>query len=164
MDSSKRVGIPRDAVWAELEKILKSSVLSHSGRLSRFLTYVVQEALKGETVQLKEYLIGMEVFDKDESFDPRLDPIVRVEAGRLRAKLTRYYETDGWQDPVIIEFLRGSYAPTFREPESQPVAAAAPSELKAIAVLPFADQSPGKDQEYLCDGIAMELILSLIHI
>jgi serine/threonine-protein kinase len=162
--SPKRTAAPREAVCVELDKVLRSSVLIHAGRLSRFLTFVVEETLKGQATQLKEYLIGLEVFGKDESFDPRLDPIVRVEAGRLRAKLTRYYETEGGQDPVIIEFVRGSYAPTFRqaEPHLAPVAAAA--ENKTIAVLPFVDQSPGKDQEYFCDGMAIELVNALTKV
>ena len=105
-------GISAETVRAELEKVLKSPALIHSGRLCRFLTFVVEQTLNGHADQLKEYLVGLAVFDKDESFDPRLDPIVRVEAGRLRAKLNHHYETDGLQDPIVIDFVRGSYGPT----------------------------------------------------
>jgi TolB-like protein/Flp pilus assembly protein TadD len=164
-------GIPAGAVRAELETVLRSPALIHSGRLCRFLTFVVDQALDGHADQLKEYVIGLAVFDKDESFDPRLDPIVRVEAGRLRAKLNHHYENDGRQDPIVIEFLRGSYAPTFRrsEPPSVPVrltgtAADTAPEKKTIAVLPFADQSPNRDQEYFCDGMSMELINALTKV
>src|ERR1035441_10713007 len=78
-------GISAEAVRAELEKVLKSPALVHSGRLCRFLAFVVDQTLNGHADQLKEYLVGLAVCDKDESFDPRLDPIVRVEAGTLRA-------------------------------------------------------------------------------
>jgi TolB-like protein/Flp pilus assembly protein TadD len=153
-------GIPADAVRTALDKVLRSTVLVHAGRLSRFLTFVVDQTLKGQGDQLKEYLIGLEVFDKDASFDPRLDPIVRVEAGRLRAKLTKYYEAEGWNDSISIEFARGSYSPTFRRAESR-APLVRPPEAKTIAVLPFADQSPKQDQEYFCDGMSIELINAL---
>ena len=162
--ASKRADVPPEDIRAELDRVLKSSVLVHSGRLSRFLSFVVEQTLKSQADQLKEYLIGLAVFDKDESFDPRLDPIVRVEAGRLRAKLVRYYETDGGQDPVMIEFQRGSYAPIFRKGEPQLPPAAAVMETKTIAVLPFVDQSPSRDQEYFCEGMSIELINALTKV
>jgi len=155
--------IPADAVRRELRAVLASSGFVRAERLRLFLTFVVETALAGQTRSLKEYVIGLEVFGKDESFDPRLDPIVRVEASRLRAKLTRYYDTEGRADPVIIEFSRGSYAPVFRgrEPLSfgppEPRGEARP-EARIIVVLPFADQSMLKDQEYFCEGITMELV------
>lgn len=176
-DGSRRAGasivrvpadVPAEAVRAELDRVLKSPGLVHSGRLSRFLNFVVERTLGGAGDPVKEYLIGLEVFDKDESFDPRLDPIVRVEAGRLRAKLTRYYETDGWRDPIVIEFPRGSYAPSFRKAEPDLLPGRGPEngslESKAIAVLPFVDQSSSKDQEYFCDGMSVELINALTKV
>lgn len=70
--------------------------------------------MEGRGDELKEYLLGVSVFDREESYDPRIDPIVRVEAGRLRSKLREYYETDGQGDPVLIDFPKGSYAPALR--------------------------------------------------
>jgi serine/threonine-protein kinase len=176
-DGTKRIGagmvrqlsgIPAEAVRAQLERVLRNPGLIHSGRLSRFLTFVVEQTLGGHGDQLKEYVIGLAVFDKDVSFDPRLDPIVRVEAGRLRAKLTRYYETDGRWDPITIEFLRGSYAPSFREAAPDllpdPVPGNVTADSQAIAVLPFVDQSPSRDQEYFCDGMSIELINALTKV
>jgi len=158
------VGISAESVRRELQRALNSQNLVHSERLRRFLTFVVERTISGHADQLKEYVIGLSVFDKDDSFDPRLDPIVRVEAGRLRAKLTRYYETEGLQDPLVIEFSRGSYTPTFlrREPHSPAsTAAEAGQEKRTVAVLPFSDQSPDKDQEYFCEGMSIELISAL---
>src|ERR1700752_853643 len=80
------------AVRAELEKILASPQFVASPQLCRFLGFVVDREIAGQGDLLKEYLLGIEVFRKDESFDPRLDTVVRTEARRLRRKLAEYYE------------------------------------------------------------------------
>ena len=77
-------------IQAQLERILNSSTFREAGRLKRFLQFIVEEALGGRADQLKEYVVGVQVFDKKDSFDPRTDPIVRVQARRLRAMLERY--------------------------------------------------------------------------
>src|SRR6059036_3888906 len=100
-----------EAVHAQLDRILASNGFARSERLSRFLRFAVEKKLRGEGEQLKEYLLGVEVFDRDASYDPRLDPIVRVEAARLRAKIRDYYRTEGENDLVRIGFGKGSYAP-----------------------------------------------------
>jgi hypothetical protein len=92
-----------ELIRQELARILHSASFSRASRLSRFLSFVVEQALKGNSSELKEYVLGVEVFDRKESFDPRLDPIVRVEAGRLRTKLQRYYEQEGQADGIHIE-------------------------------------------------------------
>ena len=74
----------------QLDRILASATFRQVDRLKRFLKFVGLEALDGHGDQLKEYVIGVQVFDKDSSFDPRADPIVRVQARRLRARLVRY--------------------------------------------------------------------------
>jgi len=105
--------VAREAVEAQLEKILASKGFAHAERLSRFLKFVTQEALAGRGDQLKEQVLGAEVFDRGQSFDPRIDTVVRVEAHRLRSRLRKYYETEGRADPVLIELAKGSYAPVF---------------------------------------------------
>src|SRR5262245_49469931 len=97
----------------QLARILESSGFAGSARLRRFLTYVVEQQLAGEGARLKEYAIGVEVFDRKEPYDPRLDSIVRVEAGRLRSKLNEYYATQGTADEIRISLPRGSYVPVF---------------------------------------------------
>ena len=72
--------------------------MARSERLARFLEFTVGESLAGHADQLKEFVVGVEVFDRKQDYDPRLDPIVRVEARRLRMKLRRYYETEGVED------------------------------------------------------------------
>lgn len=112
--------IPAEAITAELERILSSKGFANAGRLSRLLRYVVERTLAGEADQLKEYAVGVEVFDRDDKYDPRLDSIVRVEAGRLRSRLEEYYNGEGAQDQVRIVLPRGGYSAQF-ERRSEPI-------------------------------------------
>jgi TolB-like protein len=108
---------PADAaVLAQLDRVLASPGFANAGRLSRFLRFVVERSLAGDGEQLKEYVIGTEVFDRAADYDPRLDSIVRVEARRLRSKLAEYYEGPGAADPILIRVDKGSYVATFDEP------------------------------------------------
>jgi adenylate cyclase len=104
-----------DAVRAQLERVLSSDSFAAAGRHSRFLRYIVERTLAGEGDQLKEYVLGTEVFDRADSYDPRLDSIVRVEARRLRTRLDDYYGGVGASDPVRIDIPRGTYVPVFAE-------------------------------------------------
>src|ERR1700751_4848355 len=102
---------PSAEILQWLEKILASRCFGRSPRLSRFLRFLVENALEGATGNLKEYAIGIDVFDRDPSYDSRLDPIVRVEARRLRQKLRLYYENEGRGDRVRIEIPERGYVP-----------------------------------------------------
>jgi len=102
------------AVDAELERVLATPEFGRSARLSAFLRYVVGETLAGRADRLKAFAIARDIFGRGETFDPQGDTIVRVEAGRLRRLLERYYLTAGRDDPVIIEIPKGGYAATFR--------------------------------------------------
>lgn len=106
-------GIACTAVRQQLDRILASRAFARSPRISRFLSFVVEQTLAGQEDKLKEYLLGVEVFNRMDSFDPRIDSIVRVEARRLRYKLDRYYETEGREDTVHIQFRKGCYIPGF---------------------------------------------------
>jgi len=105
------VEVSRDLIHDALERIVSSPAFAQSQRLTRFLRFVVEQSLEHKADHLKEYLIGLSVFDRSEGYDPRTDPIVRVEAGRLRTKLREYYSTEGKDDPVLIELPKGSYMP-----------------------------------------------------
>jgi TolB-like protein len=124
-----------DDVRRQLDRILASEGFANAERMSRFLQFVVERALAGESDQVKEYLVGVEVFGRDEQYDPRLDSIVRVEARRLRAKLDEYYAREGANDPVMITMRRGTYAPAFdvREPEAAPREPDPPTPQPALA-------------------------------
>jgi TolB-like protein len=103
-----------DDVRRQLDRLLASAVFANAGRMSRFLRFVVERTLAGEGERLKEYVIGIEVFDRDEAYDPRVDSIVRVEAARLRTKLTEYYAGEGRDDPVVLTLPKGGYAPAMK--------------------------------------------------
>jgi TolB-like protein len=107
-----------EAIKAQLERTLASRGFVTAGRQSRLLRHIVERTLAGQADQLKEYSVGMEVFDRDDKYDPRIDSIVRVEAGRLRSRLDEYYATDGAGDAVRISLPRGAYVATF-EPNVQ---------------------------------------------
>jgi serine/threonine-protein kinase len=154
-------------VREHLSAILTSDIFVRSARLSRFLRFVVGEALEGRGDQISEYSIGVEVYDRATAFDPRIDSTVRVEAGRLRAKLREYYEAEGTNSVIRIQLPKGGYSPSFRviasgseQPEAEGDAVGGET-LKSIAVLPFADLSPAHDQEYFGYGIAEELMFAL---
>jgi serine/threonine-protein kinase len=118
------------------------------------------------------------VFGRNESFDPRVDAIVRVEAGRLRTKLAQYYDTEGHNDPLLIQVHKGSYAPVFRERSSMPHQIAETvargfepatnnernDGLTSIVVLPFVNLSADPDNEYFSDGLTEEVITGLTRI
>src|SRR5205823_13445621 len=112
-----RVSLARpsaDAVEAALANILASQHFAHSGQLSRFLEFTVAQTMAGRASSLKEYAIGTAVFGRKESFDPRTDGIVRVQAVALRSRLKEYYDAGGRDDGVVIEYRKGSYVPTIR--------------------------------------------------
>ena len=96
-----------------MDKILAAACLRDSHLLQRFLRYVVGHTLAGERGQLKEYSVAVDVFERDASFDPRVDPVVRMAARRLRQKLQEYYARDGVQDALRIEIPKGGYSAVF---------------------------------------------------
>lgn len=97
----------------QVERICASARLKDAGRSRRFLSFIVEEALAGRSADLKENIVGVHVFDREADYDPRLNSIVRVEAGRLRTKLNDYYEQEGRDDQVVVVLPKGSYAPEF---------------------------------------------------
>jgi tetratricopeptide (TPR) repeat protein len=120
-------GIAAAEITAQTSRILASPAFQKSKRLSRFLTFAVDNALAGTEGALKESVLGVEVFDRGTDFDPRFDPIVRIDARRLRARLGEYYQGAGAHDPILIEFEPGSYVPRFREAGAPATEASAPS-------------------------------------
>ena len=129
-------GVPAAEIRAQLDLILRSRAFIQSHRIRRFLQFVVEESLLGQPHRLKEYLIGLEVFDRREAFDPRVDSIVRVEARRLRYKIEEYYRTEGREDPVRIVLRKGSYVPIFEYRSSSSIASmVAPRRSMEISLL-----------------------------
>ena len=125
-------------VLSHLEQILGSATFSGARNQQRLLRFLVGALVQGEAAHLKEYSLGVEVFGRGADFDPRLDPIVRVEASRLRSRLHKYYETEGQGSQLLIDLPRGGYvpailiAPTTLKSESVQPAAAAQAEATSL--------------------------------
>ena len=102
-----------DRVRQQLKRVTESAPFQSSLRRQRFLGYLVAETLEGRGERLKAYTIAVEVFERPETFDPLIAPLVRIEAGRLRDKLREYYAGEGRDDPVRIDLPKGSYVPLF---------------------------------------------------
>src|SRR5262245_11389158 len=129
----------RAQLQSEIERLVASHALHGSESLCKLLRYLGKQAVEHPGVPVKEYQIATEVFGRQADFDPQLDSMVRVQAGRLRAKLAEYYNSEGTNDRLIIELPKGSYAIAVHE---RPGAAVAPangvagSTQRAVAVDP----------------------------
>lgn len=151
-------------VERQLARIAASSTFRGAGRLRRFLEFIVNEALAGREDQIKEYVVGLAVFDKPDSFDPRTDPIVRVQARRLRALLERYYREEAESSELLIELPKGGYAPVFTERATQPARislAVALATRNTVAVQVFADHSHGAELGHVCRSLRQEVVCAL---
>ncbi len=107
-----------EAVQSEVERILASKKFGRSKQLRKLLQFTVEQTLQGHADVLKEYVIGTEVLNKPESYDPRRDSLVRVMASRLRMKLKEYYNNGGAEDPLVIHLPKGQYVPRFQTRQS----------------------------------------------
>ena len=100
-------------IWSALNRIGKSRTLRRAEKLIQLLNFLVETTLGGNAHYLKETTIGVSVFGRPPDYDPKTDTIVRSQAWRLRAKLKDYYATEGSEDSVIIDIVKGQYAATF---------------------------------------------------
>jgi adenylate cyclase len=160
----------RKAICEQLVRIVNSGPFHQSQRRQRFLEYLVNETLAGRGERLKGYNIALEVFDRPATFDPTNDPLVRIEAARLRERLREYYGTDGQGDPIHIDLPKGAYIPQieFRHESAPGIARRetlptqeVSSTVPAVAVLPFDDLSADQNLGYLGDGVAEDIITAL---
>jgi TolB-like protein len=172
----------------ELERVLASACFARAERTSRLLRFLVERHLDGRDSELKESLIGVEVYGRSPGYNPKIDSTVRTEAVRLRARLDKYYSTQGRHDPIVITLPKGGYIPVFHFVERAEIAgtmrqAAWPwiAVLLAatalaivgwtrfgphqspiqIAVLPLISLSPDPANEYFADGLTSEIIRNL---
>ena len=152
----------------QLNRLLHSRQFEKSRRRRQFLEYIVNETLAGRSDRLTGYHLALEVFGRPDTFDPVIDPVVRVEAARLRDKLREYYAGDGQSDAIRIELPKGTYAPRIEvRHESRVVRWKAPpthevsSLVPSLAVLSFDDLSADQNLAYLSDGVAEDIITAL---
>ena len=160
------------AVRQQLAMILQSKTFIQSEKLSRFLRFVVQHVIDGNPECLKEYLVGVEVYDRKPPYDPSQDSIVRTEARRLRNKLKEYYGAEGKEDPIFIYLRPGSYIPAFqsREDLAGGPGSAGPGALLlkescsiVTAILPFTDISGNPISRAYALGVPDELAYALMR-
>jgi adenylate cyclase len=159
-------------IRTQLAKISGSPGFQKATRLREFLRFVVNERLDGRADNLKAYTIGLDVFDRPENFDPITDTIVRVNAGKLRRALERYYLGPGRQDKILISIPKGRYVPVFQIQEFEqtrggvnPVEAVCEpldsTKQPTIAVLPFRKVSLESSREFIINGFGEELTMAL---
>jgi adenylate cyclase len=171
VDDEVRFGPP--AIRAQLKRILDSADFDASERNRSFLGYVVEEALSGRSAQIKAYTIATSVFGRGADFDPQLDSIVRIEAGRLRRSLDNYYFREGADDPVRIIIPKGTYVPTFQScgapsPKADTLGGDPPALRKrnyrhgpAIFVAPFEEEGDQTDHPNFTHGLTRQIIVGL---
>lgn len=114
----------RDAVLAQLDRILTSAAFRNSKRHSALLRHLVEQTLAGNAAALKERTLGVEVFGRPAEYDNYADPVVRVSAGEIRKRIAQYYHEPGRQNEIRIDLPSGSYVPEFVEPAEAPQKAA----------------------------------------
>src|SRR5499427_10401184 len=114
-----------DANQLQVQRVVASKTFKTSEVHRNLLTYLAEKSLSGEAQNLKEYTVGLDVFGKPSSYDPRQESVVRMHVGRLRQKLAEYYRTEGADDPVVVDLPKGGFALTF-EPRPAKLVPAVP--------------------------------------
>jgi AcrR family transcriptional regulator len=147
-------------IHAHLEKILASALFAGTRRLKSVLRYLVLQALNGGADTLNEYRIAVEAFDKNESFDPGTDPIVRVEMSRLRARLERYYDDYIVDDGITFELPKGTYALSIRDTAAGSLTSSSVRDASTITIgVSSLHAAPGThDTQTMCAQLTKELV------
>ena len=155
--------LPAEAVREQLARILASPAFDVSERLKDFLSFVVEETLAGRQESLKGYTIATTVFRRGEDFDAGNDPIVSIEANKLRKALERYYLLDGVNDSIRIQIPKGAYVPIFEHRVSSTTALANEEIAPKIVVMPLELLNHDPEQEYFAAGLTEELTTALTY-
>ena len=160
----------RAAVIEELQRILASADFDSTTRSRDFLDYAVTTVLSGHTEEVSQHAIAQTVFHRGPEFDPATDPIVRMQAGRVRRSLEHYYLTQGVKNPVEIQLPKGTYVPVFRfremSPRSPNSEAAGTSTDSAdrwprLLLMPFRNLTEESEVDYMARGLASDLAIEL---
>ncbi len=157
--------VPVEDARAQLQRVLSAPEFVASERMTGFLGFVVNETLDGRAGRIKQYTIATKVFERDCDFNQQIDPIVRVQAAKIRRALQRYYFEEGRDDPVRIEIPKGTYVPTFA---AQSVSANVTTRVSVpnrrtptVAIMPFSNGTGDPSQEFLASGFAEDLSTEL---
>jgi len=170
-DGEHPTGASDDEVRAQLERILGHRDFEATQRMRDFLRFVVEETLAGRARRLKGYTIATEVFARGKDFDAARDPIVRIQAGRLRRALERYYLLAGGRDPIRIDIPKGRYAPRFTwQMPSRTRASDGPvgdaqgddgADGPTVAILPLTTVQTDEEELVFANGLTAELVSEL---
>src|SRR5689334_21239133 len=128
-----------EAIGRHLARILESQSFKGSRRSQEFLRYVVEKSLCGDFHEIKERILGVEIFGRPVNYDTSADAIVRVTANDVRKRLLRYYESEGANSDIRIDLPAGSYLPEFRQAGAASPAPAAPLTTEDLGTAPEAD-------------------------
>jgi adenylate cyclase len=155
----------------QLQRILSSKAFEQSPKMKELLTFVVTQTLDGNGDRLKQFTIATEVFDRDVNFDHQADPIVRIQAGRVRRTLETYYLTEGINDPIVLTIPKGRYCPMFTPRVIEEVSSVAEVTITqspvvkplspTLTVLPFLSLSEDTEKQFFADGFGEELATEL---
>jgi adenylate cyclase len=170
--ADRQSGFAHAEIRAQLDRILASPEFHATDKMRDFLRFVVEEKLDGRSHRLKGYTIAVNVFGRGDDFDATNDPIVRIQAGRLRRALERYYLVGGVRDPIMIDIPKGRYIPRFtvrsapQETEGAPFDRSAQPDADrargpSLAVLPFENLTDDPEQLVLTVGLTEELVTEL---
>jgi len=162
-----------ETIREQLNRILGHPEFQATDKMRDFLRYVVEQTLAGRSSRIKGFSIAIEVFGRDSDFDAAHDPVVRIQAGRLRRAIERYYLIGGRQDPIRIDIPKGSYIPVFAEGpglrplpggrQDLPMHTALSESCPAVLIVPFEDLTGKPELSYLGIGLATELCIYLGH-
>ena len=160
--------VPEKAIRNQISRIIQSPRFKSSDKQKRFLRFVVEEALGGRISQIKAYTVAIAIYDRPSTFDPQSDPIVRVEASRLRRALENYYLSSDGKDLVVIEIPKGGYVPLFKDNTVNPEDIRQPFSNQdsrfpgpSIILTPLVNLCDDEAQDYFIDGLTEELASEL---
>ena len=167
-----RSGLSHVAIRAQLDRILTHREFHATDKMRDFLRFVVEEKLAGRASRLKGYTIATRVFARGDDFDAAQDPVVRIQAGRLRRALERYYLVAGGRDPIFIDIPKGRYIPYFSAQNAAPERRRSRSSTDAgkppgsptgpsVAVLPLVNLSDDPGQHFFTVGLVEDLATEL---
>lgn len=136
--TSRHMEITQEEIRAQIDRLTASPMFATAETQRRLLIYLAEKSLTEDSGWLKEYTVGVEALGKPATYDPQKDSIVRIQASRLRQKLSAYYQGEGRQDPIVVDLPKGGFKLTFTPQvpqEEPPSGASAPdTRWRAIAV------------------------------
>jgi hypothetical protein len=161
----------KDEITRQLERMLGSPDFNATPQQIALLKFVVNRTQEGNADSIKGYTVATEVFGRRSDFNQSIDPIVSIQASRLRWALAQYYETAGKNDPIRIDIPTGGYVPTFskQRPDDQHLTAEQAATFgamvtwPAILVRPLANLTANPEDDYLSIGLTAELAHALSH-